>query len=172
MAQNDFFQRKPRAEFQCPSAQAADGPGRHFDHPRTVVVYAQFSVHGALGEADGLCCGGCGGDYRRVGGVIQAGRRDIDGFFEGRALQGVGLIEQRQGVQFAVDQQCLQRHLDAGHIGLHQDLVVVGTGAIPGIGDDLFDPEEGLDERVGAVGAQYTPAAGKRQWFQDARVCN
>src|SRR6185436_6299176 len=51
VANQHLFERNSFAEFERTRAQPADGARSHFNHPRTVIVYAQFCVHRAFRHA-------------------------------------------------------------------------------------------------------------------------
>ncbi len=52
------------------------------------------------------------------------GRRDVQGFLEERAVERVGLVEERQDVQRPVLQQTLERELAARDEAFHQQALV------------------------------------------------
>ncbi len=138
MTQDQLLERHvPVAEAQRGSAAPADRPGGELDQPGTALVPAQLDVHRTLHEP------------QRVRGVLRAARDRIlrerrqtrgghvNRFFEERAVEGIGLVEQSQHVQSSVRQESFQRHfrardeiLDeklprplatAGHVGLLQN---------------------------------------------------
>ena len=169
MAQDDLLQRHAGAEAQRPRAESADGPRRHLQHPRPVVVHPQLGVDRALAQAEGRA----GGRGDRLDAPLDVGRqprgRDVDRLLEVRALERVRLVEQRQRVERAAHEQAFQRDLDARHVRLgQQELRGVAAHLDVLAGEQRGDPPESGHELVGGVGADDAAAGRQRQGLQHA----
>src|SRR5436309_16080671 len=104
MAQDQLFERKPRAKAQGARAQAADRAGRHFDNPYTVLVESQFCVNGTLSQSDGSSGRGhATRDLPLMGSRMPRGG-DVNGLFKERPFERVRLVENGQNPKLSLVQ--------------------------------------------------------------------
>ena len=142
-------------------AQAADGPRRRFQHPGALAVVAQF----------GMCTGPwCRPSACTARAVVSssasctaarlARRRHVDGLFEERALQRIGLVEDRQRLEI---RRAVTRPFD-GELAAFDVAFHLQTRRSP----SLPDAPEGGDElrcdrwRESRRGWRKAPAASAR----------
>ena len=110
-------------------------------------------------------------DDRPLVGLGQARRRRVDGLLEERALERVGLVEQRKDIEVAVDEQALERDFDARNITLDQNLAHGlaerrNVGRLENAGDAL-----GRGDEFGRiVSADDAPARRQRKRLEDAGI--
>ena len=134
------------------------------------LVDAQLGVDGTLAETQGQR--GPAGDVgdRPLAVVGQPRGGHVDRLLEERPVERVGLVEQGEHRQRAVDQEPLQRHLAAGDEPLDQHLVRSLQGRDLRRAEDRLDPAERGHESVPIVGPD--DAATRRQdgGLQDHRV--
>ena len=97
--------------------------------------------------------------------------RHVDRLLEVRPVEGVGLVEERQHVELAPDQEPLERDLPAGNEVLDQDLLppLAELRRLRGL-EDRRDPAERRDERGGVVRPDHAAAAGEDRRLEDARI--
>ena len=96
----------------------------------------------------------------------RAGRRDIDGFFEERAVQRIGFVEERQHVERPMIQDSFDRELAALHEALDQRVVVRLMALVADVRrlQDTAQPIERADELRQAVRSHdaAAPREGER----------
>src|SRR5262249_28052893 len=98
---------------QSARAETADRSCRHLDDPCRLVVDSEFGVNGASHKAHRLTSGFGGRSYGRLSLARKTRRRDVDGLFKERAVERVGLVEDRQHLEPSRGQQALERDLVA-----------------------------------------------------------
>ena len=108
--EEELLQGDAHAEAERPAAQAADRSRGHLQGPRPVRRQPKLRVDGAVGQSQSARCA-----RRRLRhGTLQllrmARRGHVEGLFEVRAVEWVGLVEQRQHPQRAAREQAFQRH--------------------------------------------------------------
>ncbi len=104
-----------RLEAQRARTQAADRPGGDFEHEDAFSVHPALGVDRTVAQAER---GGGAADTADDGAlhVVGCGRgREIDRLLEERAVQRIGLVEDRERVQPAAGQQPFERVLTAGN---------------------------------------------------------
>ena len=172
VAHDHVFQRKAGFKSQASGAQAADRARGDLDQDRAAVGFApaQLGVDGA-----GLEAQRARRRRHRVGDAALIGRRaprrrDVEGFLEGRAVERIGLVEQRQHLERAAGQDALQRELGPGDERFDEDLpgrVRIGP-AQGGVGEQALEPRQRRRERGAIVGAHHAAAARQHQRLDDA----
>ena len=176
VAQDDLLERHPGAERQRARAEAADRAGGDLDHPRglasvVVAADAQLGVHRSFLEAEGLGRLGRALADGRLCRVGQPRRRHVDGLLEERPVERIGLVEQRQGVERAADEETLQRHLRPRHELLHQDLAGArAEGADVGRRQDRRHSAKRRGELRLAVRADDPAARREHERLEHARI--
>ena len=103
--QSAGFGRTGRRSGARPSRPA---PGRRRFAP------AQLGVNGPVSRPSARAAAATASAMRRWSGSGQPRRRDVDGLLEGRAVQRIGLVEQRQHLQRAAGQDPFERELGPG----------------------------------------------------------
>jgi hypothetical protein len=154
VAQNQFFQSGQHAR-----AQSADGPRGHFEHP-DARGFTRISAW------MGPCVRPSAFGWRlrvvrtmaRCVSRIFARRRDVDGLFEERTIERIGLVEKREHAELAMRENAFQREFAAFDEGFHlQEAVLIFVEARDvGIGQQVFDAAESRDELAGLL-ARITP---------------
>ncbi len=161
--EDHLLEADARAEAQRARAQPADRPRRDLDDRHLVaecgLVDSDFRVDRSLGEPDRASR-----PFARAGDEVEgrrreARRRHVDGLLEVRALERVGLVEDRQDLELPVPEQPFERDLDARHVLLDEDRPVPEGG----------DPGPGRGELLGGVAADHTLAARQPGRLHDAR---
>src|ERR1035437_5320344 len=115
VADDDLLKAHPDPEPEGARTESTDRPGSQFhDRHHARGTDTQFSVQRSFPQSHRL--GSSGSDCLHIGedGGCLPRRRDIDGLFEERTIQGVGLIEHGQDLQFPVDEQPFDRHFGPG----------------------------------------------------------
>src|ERR1700688_4059005 len=105
-------------EAQSSSAQSPNGPGGNFQRPYfcarlSVAMDTKFSMYRSAGQADSAR--GVLGAFlnRELLRFREAGRRHINCFFEVRALERIGLVENRQHLKNSVRKETFDGYFPA-----------------------------------------------------------
>ena len=115
--------RMPRIiEAQDARAQPADRPRRDLEHEHAVMVDPAFRVDRTMPQPERLR-GPLHGQIDLVlGRRVDGRRRQIDRFFEERAVQWIRFVEQRERVELPARQESLDRVLPARNESLDEQL--------------------------------------------------
>ena len=112
----------PRAlEAQRLRAQPADRPRRHFEHVHALAVDAALGVHRTVMQPERLRRARHRRRDLRLDPGVHLRRRHVNRFLEERAVERIGLVEDRERPQRAVLEQALERELGAGNVLLDLD---------------------------------------------------
>ena len=122
------------------------------------LVYAHFRVYGAVRQAQG--------GHRGLRGLADlsldllglAGGREVDGLFEVGAFQGVGFVEQGQGLELSGGDHAFERELAARNVVFDDEIAFLHAGDAGGRFEEFFP----------VVGADDAPAGGGIERFQNA----
>jgi hypothetical protein len=103
---------------------------------------------------------GARGDLRLHGGR-EARRRDVDGFLEKRAIEGIRFVKEGQYVELAPHQQALKGHLPPRNKRLYKDLSGdVAQGRSIGGAKDRLQPPDRADELAFIIRADDAATGG------------
>jgi hypothetical protein len=156
MAQDQLLQRHAERMREHRPAQAADRARRDLEQPDAAIVNPELGVHRPVRKT-----GGAAGalDFAR-GSTLYARRQlrggDEDRLLEIRAVERIGLVEQREHPQAAVHQQPFERVLAARNEAFdHQS---EPRGVAVGLMLDPPDLGHSADQRGSGVGADHAPA--------------
>ena len=155
-----FFQAMTRAEAKEPGALAPDGARRGLQQPCLSRVPPELRMHGPRDKTEGRhrLADALGDAY--LGDPAETARGDVDALLEERTVKRIGLVEDRQHLEPAVEQQPLQRDLRPRDEGLDQkqrSFILV-----PCIRHDGAHPLDGGRELPGVIGPN-DPAAGRHR---------
>src|SRR5215467_3633075 len=92
------------AERQGAGAEASDRARGHLEHERAALVQAKLRVDGALGEPERRARVAAHRGDTGLDGFRQTRRRHVDRLLEERAVERIGLVEDRQHVQCPAEQ--------------------------------------------------------------------
>ena len=104
----------------------------------------------------------------RLGGPAEPARGDVDALLEVRAVERVGLVEERQHLEPAVGEQALDRDLRPGDEGLDQQPRPFVLVRRPRPGHDGPHPLDRSRELPGIIGPDHPPARGHRDRLDHA----
>ena len=169
---SELLERDARPEPQGPGAEASDRSGRELDDPGSPRVPAQLRVDGTVDEAERLRAGRRGCPQRRLRSRGQARRRHVNGLLEEGAVQGVGLVEERERRELAPRQQPFERHLSPLDEVLHEDLPRRPAAPRRDVRrrENAGDPAPGGFEAGRIVRADDAAAARENRRLEDAGV--
>ncbi len=178
LSEDDLLEGHAGAERERARAETADRARGDLDHPGPgppVLVPAdpELGMHGPLRQPERLrrvLRTGADGGLRLLG---EPRGRDVDRLLEERSVQRIRLVEQREGVQLAADQQPLERHFRARDEFFHEDPV----GALAQLedlrrGQNRRDPFERGDELRLIKSADDAAARREDERLEHARVAH